>query len=168
MRVWKYMPAVLLITVLVCLGLVDPARAGCVGVGCSCDVTAAGVDFGSYNPLGGGPVDAAGSVSVQCSALALGAVVSYTVALGPGGGGSMGAREMDSGAGTLSYNFYRDPARTLVWGDGTLGTGLASNAYLLDLLLFRVTDFTVHGRLPAGQNVPAGTYTDTIPAMVVF
>ena len=144
------------------------SRASCVGLGCTCEVTGSALTFGTYNPLAPGPLDAVGNISVRCSALVLGAVVSYDVALSPGMSGVYGARAMQSGGDALSYNLYLDAARSQVWGDGTGGTGQAANAYLLDVLFFRVTDFPVYGRLPAGQNAPAGAYSDTLFATVIF
>jgi len=145
-----------------------PARASCVGLGCSCEVTATGLSFGVYNPLSGAPADAAGRVSVRCSALVLGALVGYTVQLGPGLSGLASARQMRSGGHTLSYNLYADPSCTQILGDGSGATSIFSDGYLLDLLYFRTRDYTVYGRLPAGQNAAAGSYSDVLAATVVF
>ncbi|MGK2741149.1 Csu type fimbrial protein [Tepidicaulis sp. LMO-SS28] len=144
------------------------ARASCVGLGCSCEVTATGLSFGAYNPLSGIPADAAGQVSVRCSALVLGALVGYTVQLGPGLSGVASARQMSSGGHTLSYNLYADPSCTQILGDGSGATSIFSDGYLLDLLYFRTRDYTVYGRMPAGQNAAAGSYSDVLAATVVF
>lgn len=61
----------------------------------------------------------------------------------------------------LDYELYSDSARTNVWGNtdstdvATTGTGLAEA-------------LTVYMRVTAGQNVPAGTYTDVVTAVVTF
>ena len=60
----------------------------------------------------------------------------------------------------LDYELYSDSARTVVWGNTntgvkTTGTGLAEA-------------LTVYMRVTAGQNVPAGTYTDVVTAVVTF
>ena len=61
----------------------------------------------------------------------------------------------------LDYELYSDSARTAVWGNtdptdvATTGTGLAEA-------------LTVYMRVTAGQNVPAGTYTDVVTAVVTF
>lgn len=60
----------------------------------------------------------------------------------------------------LDYELYSNDTRTAVWGNTdtgveTTGTGLAQ-------------EFPVYMRVTAGQNVPAGTYTDVVTAVVTF
>lgn len=61
----------------------------------------------------------------------------------------------------LDYELYSDSARTAVWGNtelndvATTGTGVAEA-------------LPVYMRVTAGQNVPAGTYTDVVTAVVTF
>ena len=61
----------------------------------------------------------------------------------------------------LDYELYSDNARTAVWGNtelndvATTGTGVAQA-------------LPVYMRVTAGQNVPAGTYTDVVTAVVTF
>jgi spore coat protein U-like protein len=61
----------------------------------------------------------------------------------------------------LSYSLFQDSTRATVWGNdaatgvGHTGTG-ASSA------------LTVYGSVGSGQNVPAGTYADTVVATVTF
>ena len=58
---------------------------------------------------------------------------------------------------------YKDSARTAVWGDagGALYSAGAAPSKA-------PRAFTVYGRVPAGQDVPAGSYSDTIVATVNF
>ncbi|MDB9302830.1 spore coat U domain-containing protein [Nodularia spumigena CS-591/12] len=65
-------------------------------------------------------------------------------------------RRMTDGAGNyLLYELYQDESRTIIWGntDNTAlsltGTGSASNVNL-------------YIKIPAGQNLPAGNYQDTV------
>ena len=65
-------------------------------------------------------------------------------------------RRITDGAGNyLLYELYQDESRTIIWGntDNTAlsltGTGSASNVNL-------------YIKIPAGQNVPAGNYQDTV------
>ncbi len=148
--------------------LSNTANASCVGISCSCSVDASTLNFGVYNPLAAGNLDATGSVSVTCGALVLGANISYNVTLGAGGSGNPLSRTMSNGANTLSYNLYTNAGRTLIWGDNSGGTSTVSSAYLLNLLLSRTDAFSIYGRIPSGQNVTAGSYTDTIVATVIF
>jgi spore coat protein U-like protein len=85
--------------------------------------------------------------------------VSWTVALNSGSSGNYVARQMRSGTDFLSYNLYTSAARTSVWGDGTDGTTLVSAAPFL-LVGSNTVDYTVYGRVPAGQDRAAGIYMD--------
>jgi len=70
-------------------------------------------------------------------------------------------RLQDSGSNVLTYSLYQDSGRNTVWGNTALtgvshtGTGSA-------------TSVTVYGQIAAGQNVPAGNYSDVVVATVTF
>lgn len=137
-----------------------------VSASCSITTTSA-LDFGTYDPAvthASTDLDSTGGISVTCTS---GAPV--TITLGEGVNADTGStaaaplRRMIDGGGTnyLSYSLYSDGGRTAVWGNDatvdveTTGTG-AAEAH------------TVYGRVAGGQNVPAGTYTDTVVATVTF
>lgn len=133
-----------------------PARA--------CTVSATGVAFGAYDPTSPAPDDGTGTVSLACPP----SVSAPVVSLGSGLSGLIGSRQMTSGSSNLSYNLYTNAARTLIWGNGlggsltvTLTGGTVSSGT-------RTFSRTVYGRIPAGQNVAAGTYSDTIVVTVTF
>lgn len=73
-----------------------------------------------------------------------------------------GDRRMASGTGAfVPYDLYQDGARSQFWGntlgtDMLAGTGTAANQA-----------YPVYGRVPS-TNFPAGTYTDTVTARVVY
>ncbi len=143
---------------------------GCIGVTSwgnawallqSCTVSAVPVSFGLYNPLSGAPVVATGTVTVSCTVTLLGLLDSWTIALGTGNSGSFSARHMVNGASTLSYNLYTSAAYTNVWGDGSASTALVNGSAFLAIGTTN-TDYSVYGRIPAGQDSAAGTFTDTI------
>jgi spore coat protein U-like protein len=126
----------------------------------TCSVSAADLAFGTYDPLAAQPVDTQTTVTVQCTL-----TTGYTVALSPGAGAgaTVAARKMTRGltTDTLGYSLYQDTTRAQVWGEtgadlvsGT-GTGVAQ-------------DHDVYGRIPAGQNVNPGGYSDTITVTVTF
>lgn len=131
-------------------------------VGSCAAVTAANLAFGDYDPLSALPTVGTTTVNVQCSLLA-----PFNIGLDPGvrGGGTVSTRKMKiAGAGTetLSYDLTRDVAYALNWGEtvGTdtlsgLGTGLS-------------VPFTIFGRIPALQNKPIGSYSDTITVTVTY
>ena len=141
----------------------------------TCDVMATGVAFGVYNPLAGANLDATGNVNFSCTRtglLDLTPGVSYSVQLNMGGSGMYSQRHLSAGVNTLNYNLYRDAARTLIWGDGTGGSSVQPGSVSFPLLslssVTRDNDHTIYGRLFGGQNVPAGSYSDTITVTVMF
>lgn len=144
----------------------SPAKAACNALaGCSCTVTATNVSFGNYNPLDGANNDATGSVRVRCILL-VALVGSFTIDLSTGDSGSYTTRRMRNGANALTYNLYTTAARTQVWGNGT-GSSVQVTRNFLALLSVDDTT-TVYARIPAGQNVPAGAYGDTIVVTVTY
>ncbi len=132
----------------------------------TCTATAGSTNFGSYNPLSAAPADSVGTISVTCTNL-LSLLVGYTIQLSTGLSTTYAAREMANGAYRLQYNLYTGPGRTVIWGDGTGGSATVSDGYLL-LLLSTTIDYSVYGRIPAGQNVAVGTYADTIVVSVIY
>lgn len=122
----------------------------------TCTVSTAGVAFGAYNPLNATATDGVGSVTVSCS----GNPGAMTLSSGTGQSGSYSARVMKSGTSSLNYNLYTTATRTTVWGNGTSGTSTRS--------LSAVGTYTVYGRIPALQNVSAGTYTDSVVVTLTY
>lgn len=131
------------------LGLSSPAAA------VVCSVSPQSVSFGTYDPLSPSALDGVGNIAVSCDA-----ATSFTISLGTGAG-SYSGRVMTSGANQLGYNLYTDITRLTVWGDGTGSTSTVST-------ISTGGDFAVYGRMPAGQNVPAGSYADTIVVTVTY
>ena len=120
----------------------------------TCDVSPQDVGFGIYDPIGGPAVDGIGSLNVTCDSSA-----DFTVTLSAGGG-TFAGRQMSSGADELGYNLYTNASRTTVWADGIGGSSVSSTGTNVDL--------TIYGRVPAGQNVPAGIYVDTLTVTVIY
>ncbi|MDD5365670.1 MAG: spore coat U domain-containing protein [Gallionellaceae bacterium] len=154
---------------LAALLLALPQAASALCLICSCSVAVnSNVAFGTYNPLPGAAADAAGHFTVTCD-LTLGLLGTYTVALATGGGNSYSPRKMNSGTNTLNYNLYTDAARTAVWGNGTGGSTIVSDASLLTLLGHVVRAYDVYGRiLPNQQATRPGSYSDTILVTVTY
>lgn len=132
-----------------------------------CSVSASGVDFGDYDVFALAPTDSTGTITVTCEGLVI-ALESYTIKIGRGGGhGDFSSRTMNSGSHALLYNLYTDPAYTTVWGDGTGVSSVVSDSYLIGL--FTVTrNYTVYGRIPAGQDASVGNYSDTLIVTVNY
>lgn len=135
-------------------------------VSANCTVTTNAVAFGAYDPVSANASSAlngTGAVIVTCTSGSLAAI-----ALGQGANAAAGSTDVDPArrmkdatTNYLSYELFTDAARTLEWGNTPLtdvdhiGTGTQ-------------TSITVYGRVPAAQNVPAGSYTDTVVATVTF
>lgn len=133
-----------------------------------CTVSATGVAFGNYAFTDPAPTDTTGNVQVSCTLSGLISLnVNYTILLSTGGGGSYAPRKMTNGANPLRYNLYTNAGRSTVWGDGTAGTSVVSDGYLLGIGT-TVRNYPVYGRLPASQNTPAGAYADTITVTVNY
>ncbi|EQB03637.1 hypothetical protein L286_11465 [Sphingobium sp. HDIP04] len=106
-----------------------------------------------------------GTVQVNCTLL-LALAGSFTVDLSAGGSGAFSQRRLRRGTDSLAYNLYTDAARTQIWGDGTGGSTRVTRNFAA-LLNFTDT-MTVYARLPARQNVSAGSYSDTMIVTVTY
>jgi len=125
----------------------------------SCSVIAAPLAFGSYASTAA--VLATSTLTINCSNS-----TSYTVGLdlGQGTGATVASRKMVGPQTTdlLNYQLFSDSARSVAWGPtvGTntvagVGTGVSQS-------------LTVYGRIPAGQLLRAGAYTDTVSVLVTY
>jgi spore coat protein U-like protein len=130
----------------------------------ACTVGSTGVAFGAYDPRSATPDDSSGTIQADCHP----SDNAPNVEIGAGLYGTIATRRMSSGAATLSYLLYTSAARSVVWGDGTQGSitqtltgGSVSGGT-------RYFSGTIYGRIPAGQNVPAGTYNDTLMVTISF
>lgn len=133
----------------------------------SCGVSATAVGFGSYDTLSPLHDDATGTITVTCSNT-LSLLVSYDILLSNGSASSYSPRRMASGSHQLDYNLYTNLTRSTIWGDGTGGSSKLSDGYLLGVLVPVTRNYTIYGRIPARQNVAAGSYVDTITVTVNY
>jgi spore coat protein U-like protein len=153
---------------LLCGTASGPAAAGSAGaqfnvtttVLSACSVSATDLTFGNYAASSASPTDASNTLSVTCTS-----ALPYTVALDGGTtAGSVAARKMSDGAShTLNYFLYTGSNHTTLWGDGNTGTstvgGTGSGS---------TQNLTVYGRIPNGQFVTAGSYTDRVTVTVSY
>ena len=125
--------------------------------GHACTLNVTGVNFGSYDVFSNSALDTTGNIDVNCPS-----GVGYSIELSEGGG-THTQRVMGSGAHRLNYNLYTAANRAVVWGDATSGTvtvngtGIGVNV-----------NHGVYGRIPARQNVRAGSYSDIIIVELTF
>ncbi|WP_426752302.1 fruiting body development fimbrial-like coat protein PRU [Myxococcus sp. Y35] len=142
-------------------------------VGGSCSIGSGGgggtLNFGTYDPIVvnsalGVDLFGTGALSVQCTLLGT-AVITLGQGLHPAAGSTDAAplRRMRNTASAdyLAYNLYQDITRLIVWGN-TAGTGLPFLGTGLPVPVL------VYGTVPRGQNVPSGTYNDTVVATITF
>jgi spore coat protein U-like protein len=152
--------ATTLIRVLACATAILLAGAADVEAA-QCTISTTPVVFGTYNVFSAAPVDSTGTIAYRCNGGARGVMITMTrgqsVAFVP--------RELQKGLETLSYNLFRDAARTSIWGDFSAGT----SAYI-DTNPPNNQDIavTVYGRIPPGQDISAGSYSDTVTVEVNF
>lgn len=140
-------------------------RAGaCVGV----NVSTQTLDFTRYEPLSGQPAQAEVELEVECFFLLPINVVSSLLTLSLDGGIS-GNRQMtrEGGGASLAYGVFRDAARLQTWGSGEGSTISNLFSFVLGSLssIRRITGFA---SIPAGQDVPAGIYSDSLTVTVEF
>ncbi|MBN3781031.1 spore coat protein U domain-containing protein [Burkholderia sp. Ac-20345] len=122
-------------------------------------ISSPNVAFGSYDPMGGAPVDGASSIRVSCDK---NATVTLSIASGQG---SFTNRLMSSPGDSLQYNLYTDASRQTVWGDGTSGTATVALSIRGNP---RTATFTVYGRIIGGQDVGVGTYNASLVMTLDF
>ena len=125
--------------------------------GHACALNVTGVNFGSYDVFSNSALDSTGNIDVNCPS-----GVGYSMALTTGGG-THTQRVMSSGAHRLNYNLYTAANRAIVWGDATSGT-VKVNGTGIGVSV----NHGVYGRIPALQNVHAGSYSDIVIVEVVF
>lgn len=126
--------------------------------GAACTVTATGVMFGVYDPLGSSAVDSTGEVEVSCAE-----TTAYEITLSEGQGSFSSRHLVNATADVLVYNLFTDASYQFVWGDGAAGTDSVSDS--TDSL---GNSHSVYGLIPGGQNVPAGSYSDSIVVTVIY
>jgi spore coat protein U-like protein len=136
----------------------------------TCTVSATGPAFGIYNPLTTSPTLANGQVSASCT---LTGTTTTTVSLvssySAGSSGTYAARTMLSGVNALSYNLYYDAAFSQVRGDGTGGSQTGGASFTLTRTApTQTTTSVIYGRIPALQDVAAGSSLDTIVFTVTY
>jgi spore coat protein U-like protein len=120
-----------------------------------CTIAAATFAFGTYDVFVATNLDSIGTLTINCAANA-----NIRVSMGPSAtSGNITNRQLRivSGTDRLSYNIFLDTARAVIFGDGV--TGSAGTAFVRRGVPFIPQIF---GRIPAGQDVGAGSYTDQV------
>ena len=135
--------------------------------------------FGYYDPFAPSDMDVVTQISYRCyevadqvvtsrlrrRASAKSAKVNIEISMSRGSSGTYD-RRMRGVNDEVRYNIYLDPARTIIWGDGTGGTSthIKKNVEPSNV----VQTVQVFGRMPAGQNATGGAYADMIVITIDF
>lgn len=130
----------------------------------ACTISSTGVAFGAYDPRATGHNNGTGTISVACPTN----ITAPVVQLSTGQSGTYSTRRMSSGGWTLNYNLYTNSGRTVIWGNGTGGSQSLSLSGGTVSGGQRRFSRTIYGRIPALQNVGAGSYGDTMVMTVIF
>jgi len=129
----------------------------------NCDVEAPNtLDFGDYDPVvthASANLDASTTIRVRCTR----GSSNVWVGLDSGSNASSSQRRLAGGGSEfMDYDLYSDAARTTAWGNAQ-ASGVdyspASSGW---------ENLTVYGRVPSGQDVAVGSYTDTVVATINF
>ncbi len=134
-----------------CLSFFSPAAIA------SCNVNSIPIQFGSYDVFSASVTTSTGSITVSCTPDG----TPYTIAI-QRGFGTIAQRKMrlSGGIAQLNYNIYTDPTYTTIWGDGTGTSAMISGQTNATV--------TAYGEVTAGQDVPAGSYSDTLTILVSY
>jgi len=130
----------------------------------ACNVSTIPVNFGNYNVFSPVPLDTTGAIIVTCDERPAPRV---TTAIGPSpnsGGFDPRMMKQTTGSDLLGYNLYLDSNRTRIWGDGSGNTFTISRIVRIGRPWVR----NVYGRIPPGQDVSAGFYTDTLTVTITW
>jgi spore coat protein U-like protein len=128
----------------------------------ACTINTTPVAFGAYNVFSASAADGTGQITYRCTPPRPPLV---RIELGKGGSSTFNPRQMRQSSEILNYNLYLDSTRSTIWGDGTGGTQVYTQANPLPNQNISVNVF---GRIPPGQDVSAGTYTNTVTATISF
>lgn len=126
----------------------------------ACIVSALPLAFLTYDPTSGTPLDATTTITSTCT---LGTTYTLGLNAGTGTGGTTTLRVMTgTPAGLLNYQLFQNAGRTTNWGNNPGTDTVAGTGTGLPQLS------TVYGRIPSGQNQPAGSYADTITVTLTY
>jgi spore coat protein U-like protein len=127
----------------------------------SCTISVTSVAFGTYNVFTTTADDSTGTITYRCNATA----ANISISLSDGSSSTFSPRTLRKGSEVLTYNLYRNAARTNIWGDGTGGTSVYTRPNPPNN---SNVNLTIYGRIPAQQDVSAGNYSDTVSAVINF
>ena len=138
-----------------------------VAADAACTMSVTNVAFGTYDVFVSTPVDSdSGRVYVNCTANVGAATVTISASATSGGFNPRGMK-YTTGTDVLNYNIYTSSARAAIWGDGTSGTSVVQLRRPSGKPAPWAASQIMYGRIPARQNVSAGSYSDNLTVTVM-
>jgi spore coat protein U-like protein len=139
----------------------------------SCTVAVQDMEFGTYNPYSASPLDAAGSLSVQCSSTTGSTEeVNYAISISGSNrtmGSSLNPRILRGDGADMEYNLYLDGSRSRIWGDGSSGSEQAVGTVVAQSMGTATAMHTIFGRVPGQQpQIAPGDYTDILTVSISY
>jgi spore coat protein U-like protein len=134
-----------------------------VSVAANCTITTVGVTFtADYDPVvlhASSPDDGTGTITVTCTK---GAGTSIGLNRGANAQGNQPRMKGPGASGSdyLEYTLYSDAGRSNLWNGGTVSIAAAPSK--------APRNFVVYARIPGGQDISQGAYSDTVVATVNF
>jgi spore coat protein U-like protein len=123
-----------------------------------CTVTSGILNFGNYEPISRNatqPLDVQSTFKITCTK---GSSATITLNNGLNGPRAQGTTRAMSAGGAkpdfISYELYLNSSRSTVWNTTNVQSYTAINK--------SAHQITVYGRIPGGQDVGAGYYSDTV------
>lgn len=128
------------------------------GANCQWQVEPTALAFGAYSVFGTSNLTTATNFTFRCTPNQYARLM-----LSQGSSGVFVPSRLMNG---VPYNIYLDAGGTQIWGDGS-GGGVAYDVYNSTPQNKVFTD-SMYGIVPAGQDLAAGTYTDTVFAVLGY
>jgi spore coat protein U domain-containing protein, fimbrial subunit CupE1/2/3/6 len=127
----------------------------------NCVIATSNLAFGQYDPLASNStqhLDASAAVTMLCTR-----ATSAELSLDAGRYSNGATRTLAGSSQHVSYQLYRDAGRTQEWGGGTAGS-----LQFISEGIHKPQQVTLYGRIPPGQEVASGMYSDVVLATVDF
>jgi spore coat protein U-like protein len=124
--------------------------------------------FGQYVPSRNVPSDFTATLNLTCVASGT-TSATFQGTIGLIGSGEPGGRDLADGRHRLRYQLFVDPARTILWGDGSGDTRTLPTSGTVGPTAPMRQTFTIYGRILARQTDAAvGNYRDQITAVLNY
>jgi len=129
----------------------------------NCSVATTPLTFGDYDVFSHGPLDSTGTIRVDCNNPPS-KPLSVVISVSKGGNESFNPRQMRGGGDRINYFIHTDSTRGRILGDGTGGSVTLENIVSNSA----PWTTTVYGRIPPGQDVGVGVYSDALTVNITW